>query len=255
MARLSGRTAIVTGAASGIGRAIAIRLAEEGAKVGIFDINSQGGNETVSMVAAAGGVAKFFEADISSRATVLKRYEELSAEYGAPSILVNNAAWDKYGQFVDSDEEYWDKTIAINLRGPMNLQHVALPGMIANGWGRIINIASDAGRAGTSGQAVYAACKGGIIALTKALALESARSGVTVNVICPGPTDTPLFDMIKAGSERAKRIGESLVRAIPVKRVGKPEDYSGMVAQLACEESSFITGQVISINGGLIMPG
>jgi 2-hydroxycyclohexanecarboxyl-CoA dehydrogenase len=253
--RLRGDTAIVTGAASGIGRAIALRLAQEGAKVGIFDIDEKGGNETASTIAAAGGVAAFYEADISNKPAVEQRFQELCSQLGEPSILVNNAAWDKYGRFVETDEDYWNKVIAINLRGPMNLHRVTLPNMIKNGWGRIINISSDAGRAGTSGQAVYSACKGGVIAFSKAIAIETARYGITVNVICPGPTDTPLFDMIKSSSERAKRIGESLVRAIPVKRVGQPEDYSGMVVQLASKESSFITGQVISINGGLIMHG
>lgn len=255
MIRFSGKTAIVTGAASGIGRAIALRLASEGAAVAVFDIDSAGGEATVRDILAVGGTGAFHAVDISDNAAVVTAVAETTAILGPATILVNNAAWDRYGQFLDTTEAQWDRVIDINLKGPMSLIHAVLPQMLDQGWGRIINISSDAGRAGTSGQSIYSACKGGIIAFTKAIALEVARHGVTANVICPGPTDTALFDAIKAGSERARKIGESLVKAIPVKRVGLPDDYPGMVAQFTAEESSFITGQVLSINGGIIMHG
>lgn len=255
MARLNGRTAIVTGAASGIGKAIAMRFAVEGAKVAIFDIDTKGGHDTVYAIKEKGGIASFHRVDVTDSPTVDSAVAAVVTQLGRPAILVNNAAWDRYGQFLETDEAHWAKVIAVNLHGPLKLHHAVLPHMIDNGWGRIINVSSDAGRAGTSGQSIYSACKGGIIAFTKAIALETARFGITANVVCPGPTDTPLFDAIKAGSDRAKRIGDALVKAIPVKRVGVPEDYPGMIVQFAAEESSFITGQVLSINGGIIMHG
>lgn len=255
MRGLQGKTVIVTGAASGIGREIAKRLADEGCIVAVFDINEAGAQETAAAIDRAGGRAHVHAVDITDRASVGQAVKEFEAQAGPPNILVNNAGWDLPMPFIDSDTAFWDKVIGINLYGPLNLHHAVLPRMMDNGGGRIINISSDAGRVGSSGEAVYSACKGGIIAFSKTLAREVARKGVQVNTICPGPTDTPLFDEFKAVSGDGAKIAEGLARAIPMKRLGVPSDYPGLVAFLASEDAAFITGQTISVSGGLTMHG
>jgi len=168
---------------------------------------------------------------------------------------VNNAGWDRFVNFVDTTPDLWDQIIAINLRGPLNMSHYVLKGMVARGSGRIVNIASDAGRVGSSAEAVYSACKGGIIAFTKTVAREVARKGITLNSVCPGPTDTPLLAAVAGADERGQKIRAALVSAIPMKRVGQPEDIPGAVCFLASDDASFITGQTISVSGGLTMHG
>ena len=170
-------------------------------------------------------------------------------------ILVNNAGWDRFQNFADTKPEEWDALIDINLRGPLNMHHLLVPGMIQRNSGRIVNISSDAARVGSSGEAVYSACKGGIIAFSKTLAREVARKGITVNVVCPGPTDTPILRGFLGEGEAGQKVYDALVRAIPMKRVGQPEDIPGIVAFLASDEAAFITGQVISVSGGLTMAG
>jgi len=252
---LDGKNAIVTGAGSGIGREIAKRLAAEGCAVAVFDINKDGAAETVSEVEAAGGKATFYPTDITDRDAVDASVDAFEADSGPVNILVNNAGWDLPIAFIDTDRDFWDKIIAINLYGPLNMHHVVLPRMIEAGGGRIVNISSDAGRVGSSGEAVYSACKGGIIAFSKTVARECARRGVQVNCVCPGPTDTPLFDEFKAASGDGAKIAEGLARAIPMKRLGVPEDYAGIVAFLASDDAGYITGQTISVSGGLTMHG
>ena len=173
---------------------------------------------------------------------------------GPVDILVNNAGWDVVKPFLDSDAEHWKKLIDINLYGPLNMHHAVLPGMVENGKGRVVNIASDAGRVGSSGESVYAACKGGIIAFTKTVARELARKGIQLNAVAPGPTDTPLLAQFAQGDTGAK-IAEGLKRAIPMKRLGQPSDYPGIICFLASDDAGFITGQVISVSGGLSMHG
>jgi len=252
---LDGKNAIVTGAGSGIGREIAKRLAAEGCAVAVFDINKDGAAETVSEIEAAGGKATFYPTDITDRDAVDASVDAFEADSGPVNILVNNAGWDLPIAFIDTDRDFWDKIIAINLYGPLNMHHVVLPRMIEAGGGRIVNISSDAGRVGSSGEAVYSACKGGIIAFSKTVARECARRGVQVNCVCPGPTDTPLFDEFKAASGDGAKIAEGLARAIPMKRLGVPEDYAGIVAFLASDDAGYITGQTISVSGGLTMHG
>jgi 2-hydroxycyclohexanecarboxyl-CoA dehydrogenase len=155
--------------------------------------------------------------------------------------------------FLDTDPTLWDRIIAINLYGPLHMHHVVLPRMVARGSGRVVNVSSDAGRVGSSGEAVYAACKGGIIAVTKTMARELARNGITLNVVCPGPTDTPLFDAVRAASPDGAKIGAAMARAIPLKRIGVPDDYPGTIAFLLSDDAAYITGQVISVSGGLTM--
>lgn len=255
MRGLKDKVVIVTGAASGIGRAISLRFGAEGAFVALFDINEAGAADTATTIAAAGGTALATHVDITDRASVEAGVEALEKAAGRIDVLVNNAGWDIPLAFVETDRPFWDKVIAINLYGPLNMHHVVLPRMVARKAGRIVNIASDAGRVGSSGEAVYSACKGGIIAFTKTIAREAARAGINVNCVCPGPTDTPLFDAFKAQSADGAKIAEGLARAIPFRRLGQPEDYPGIVAFLASDDAAYITGQVISVSGGLTMNG
>jgi 2-hydroxycyclohexanecarboxyl-CoA dehydrogenase len=191
--------------------------------------------------------------DIADRGSVERSAAAFERDAGPAELLANVAGWDRMVNFLDTDPAFWDKIIAINLYGPLHMHHVVVRGMAERGFGRVVNVASDAGRVGSSGEAVYSACKGGIIAFTKTLARELARRDVTLNVLCPGPTDTPLFDAIKAESASAARIGEALARAIPLRRIGTPEDYPGTIAFLLSDDAAYITGQTISVSGGLTM--
>ncbi len=193
-------------------------------------------------------------ADVSDAIQVKIFVDEVLRRFERIDILVNNAGWDVVKPFLDSDAEHWKKLIDINLYGPLNMHHAVLPGMVENGKGRVVNIASDAGRVGSSGESVYAACKGGIIAFTKTVARELARKGIQLNAVAPGPTDTPLLAQFAQGDTGAK-IAEGLKRAIPMKRLGQPSDYPGIICFLASDDAGFITGQVISVSGGLSMHG
>ena len=248
---LRDRAMIVTGAASGIGRAIALRLAEEGARVGIFDLNRAGAEETAEAIHTAGGTASAHQVDIANYDAVARAVADFEASVTPVAGLVNNAGWDLASPFLDTGPEQWKKLIDINLLGPINVTKIVLAGMSERGHGRIVNIASDAGRVGSSGESVYAACKGGVIALTKSVAREMARSGITLNCVSPGPSDTPLF----ADFDPSGKLAKALERAIPMRRLGQPEDYPGIVAFLLSDEAAYITGQTISVSGGLTMHG
>lgn len=250
MRGLKDRRVLLTGGASGIGRATAIRLAEEGCKVGILDLDEAGAQQTVER---CNGNARAWRTDIADRAQVEASVAAFEAAFGPVELLANIAGWDAIRNFLDTDTALWDRVIRINLYGPLHMHHVVVRGMAQRGFGRVVNVASDAGRVGSSGEAVYAACKGGIIAFTKTLARELARSGVTLNVLCPGPTDTPLFDAVKQSSPAGAKIGEAMARAIPLKRIGVPEDYPGTIAFLLSDDAAYITGQTISVSGGLTM--
>ena len=233
MRGLKGKTAIVTGGAAGIGRAIAERFQEEGTKVIVFDLN---GPEKV---------------DITDYEGVKHAVEKA----GPVDILVNNAGWDMFKPFLKSDPAFWQKIISINLVGPMNLMHCVLPGMVARGGGKVVNIASDAGRVGSSGEGPYSACKGGIIAMTKTLARELASKGVRLNTVCPGLTETNMLMEFMKGAGNPDKLAEAYRRAVPIGRLGKPEDIPGAVLFLASDDADFITGQTISVSGGLTMHG
>lgn len=254
MRGLEGRRVILTGGASGIGRATVLRLVEEGCVVGILDRDYDGAQETTRL-AAGPGKAIAYACDIADRAAVATAVDAFEAAAGPVELLANVAGWDKPIPFLDTDQNFWDKVIAINLYGPLNLHHVVVPRMAQRNFGRVVSISSDAGRVGSSGEAVYSACKGGIASFTKTMAREMARKNVTLNVVCPGPTDTPLFDEFAKSSPTGGKIAEGLARAIPLGRLGRPDDYPGMIAFLLSDDAAFITGQTISVSGGLTMHG
>ncbi len=241
------RSALVTGAASGMGAAIARRLDADGTRVVVADIQADMGAEVAASL--TGGM--FVEMDLSRSESVTAAAERVLAEVGTVDILVNCAGFDVVMPFLDTDEDLWDSLIAVNLYGPLRTTKAFLPGMVERGWGRIVNISSDAGRVGSSGEGVYSACKGGQIAFTKTIAREVARSGVTVNCVCPGPTDTP--PVRRTLAEGGERFMQALVRAIPMRRLGQPEDIAAAVAYLVSEDAGFVTGQTLSVSGGMSM--
>jgi len=228
MRGLRGKTAIVTGGAAGIGAAIVERFRQEGTNVVIFDLNGEK------------------KVDITDYAAVQKAV----ADAGPVDILVNNAGWDMFKPFLKSDPAFWQKIISINLVGAMNMLHCVLPGMVARGGGKVVSVASDAGRVGSSGEAVYSACKGGIIALTKTLARELASKGVRLNTVCPGLTETNMLTEFMKGAGNPEKLAEAYRRAIPIGRLGKPEDISGAILFLASDASSLVTGSALVLDGG-----
>jgi 2-hydroxycyclohexanecarboxyl-CoA dehydrogenase len=238
------KTVLVTGGGGAIGAALCRRFSKD-MRVLVADKNREAAERVAREV---GGEALVFD---------ISRYEAAKAALAdrLVDVMVNNAGWDRFQNFVDTDPKEWETLIDINLRGPLNMHHLVLPQMLARGAGRIINISSDAARVGSSGESVYAACKGGIISFSKTLAREVARKGITVNVVCPGPTDTPILRGFLGEGEAGQKVYDALVRAIPMKRVGQPDDIPGIVAFLASDEAGFITGQVISVSGGLTMAG
>jgi 2-hydroxycyclohexanecarboxyl-CoA dehydrogenase len=249
---LQGKVAIVTGGGQGIGRALTLRLAAEGCKVAIFDLKAEAGEETAG-IAGEGAVIKTYALDVSDQEAVNAAVEAVENDLGPVWALVNNAGWDKPAPFLATDKSLWDKIIAINLYGPLFTHHAVAPRMVARGGGRIINIASDAARVGTSNEAVYSACKGGLISFTKSVARELASKGVLLNVVCPGPTNTPMMASVLGEGEQAVKWKDAMVRGIPLKRMGEPEDYAGIVAFLASDDAGFITGQTFSVAGGMNM--
>ncbi len=251
---LEGRVAVVTGAGNGIGRAIAQRLAADGARLGILDLNGPAASEAASLIATAGGEATAIVADVADRDSVGRAIDEVRRRYGAIGILVNNAGWDKLEPFTQNVPELWDRLIDINLKGPIHCTRAVVDDMIAAGAGKIISISSDAARVGSTGEAVYSACKGGILSFSKTMARELARHRINVNVVCPGPTDTNLLKEITAGEQGAKIIA-AMTRAVPFGRLGRPDDIANAVAFFASSDSDFITGQVLSVSGGLTMAG
>jgi 2-hydroxycyclohexanecarboxyl-CoA dehydrogenase len=244
MGRLDDKIAIVTGGGQGIGQAIAQKLAAEGAIVVVTDVDEANAARTAD--ALPGAVA--IRTDVTDRQGVQAMVERVAGQFGGIDVLVNNAGWDKASSFVDSDPDDWDRVIAVNLYGVLHTCKAVLPIMAGQGRGAVVNLGSDAGRVGSSGEAVYSAAKGGIIAFTKSLAREMARDQVRVNCVCPGPTDTALF-----ASFAGPKLREALTKAIPFRRLGQPADVANVVAFFASDEASFVTGQTVSVSGGLTM--
>jgi 2-hydroxycyclohexanecarboxyl-CoA dehydrogenase len=249
---LKDKVAIVTGGGQGIGRALSLRLAAEGCKVAIFDLKPEAAQETESL-AGPGAVMKTYALDVADQDAVTAAVAAVETHLGPIWALVNNAGWDQPMPFLATDRPLWDKIIRINLYGPLNTHHAIAPLMVERGAGRIINIASDAARVGTSNEAVYSACKGGLISFTKSIARELASKGVLLNVVCPGPTNTPMMATVLGEGEAAVKWKDAMVRGIPLRRMGEPEDYGGIVAFLASDDASFITGQTFSVAGGMNM--
>ena len=244
------RTAIVTGAARGIGFAIASRLLADGCRVALADVDEAAARAAAEKLGGEAAGAQALRLDVSDTESVRAGFARAEASQGPLDVLVNNAGIDVIGPFVESDEQTWRRLIAVNLEGTLRCCRAALDGMLARGAGSIVNLGSDAGRVGSTGEAVYSATKGGIIAFTKSLAREVARQGVRVNCVCPGPTDTALLGQV---AEYSQKLHDGLARAIPMRRVGAPEEIAAMVAFLAGDDARYVTGQTVSVNGGLTM--
>jgi len=255
MRGLQNKTVIVTGGGGGIGGATCRRFGEAGSRVAVFDINLESATKTAADITQAGGVAQAFWCDITDHEGVKAAVAAAEAALGPISILVNNAGWDVFRLFKDTTPADWQKLIAINLTGALNMHHAVLPGMLERRHGRIVNIASDAARVGSSGEAVYAACKAGLVGFSKTIAREHARHGISVNVVCPGATNTALFDDYKKGAGNPEKLEEAFRRATPMGRIGEPEDLPGAILFFASDDAAYVTGQVLSVSGGLTMAG
>jgi 2-hydroxycyclohexanecarboxyl-CoA dehydrogenase len=253
MFELTGKTAIVTGGARGIGKGISMTLARQGANVVIADLLLDAAQETAAEIMKTGSNAMAVQTDIADLASVKTMVEKAKSEFGKIDILVNNAGWDRMKPFLKTTPDFWDKVININFKGVLNTVYAVAEGMIAQNSGRVINIASDAARVGSMGESVYSGAKGAVLSFSKTLARELARNSVTVNVLCPGPTPTPLLDDMKAEDSFADKVLSSMDKIIPLKRMGTPDDIASAVAFLASDEAGFITGQVLSVSGGLTM--
>ncbi|RSD09900.1 SDR family oxidoreductase, partial [Pandoraea apista] len=227
----------------------------EGAAVAVFDRDLAAAQRVAGEIVEAGGRAQAFACDITVREQVDAAVGAVAQAFGPVSVLVNNAGWDIFKPFTKTVPAEWDRLIAINLIGALHMHHAVLPEMVARRSGRIVNIASDAARVGSSGEAVYAACKGGIVAFSKTIAREHARHGITVNVVCPGPTDTALFADYKEGAGNPEKLVEAFTKAIPLGRIGQADDLPGAIAFFASDDAAFVTGQVLSVSGGLTMNG
>jgi 2-hydroxycyclohexanecarboxyl-CoA dehydrogenase len=237
------RVALVTGGAGGIGRAIVRALAADGHRVASGDI----AEDAVAEAALAVGL------DVTDSGSVNEAVSRVEHELGPIEILINTAGWDEFHPFVETDEAFWDRIIELNYKGCLRVCRRVVPGMAEREYGRVVNISSDAARVGSSLEAVYAGAKAAQVAFGKTLARELARRGVTVNSVCPGPTETPLLDgLLGAGEDSAKMV-ESLRRAVPMRRLGRPEDVAAAVAFLSSEQAGYITGQTLSVSGGLTM--
>ena len=247
--RLDGKTALITGGASGIGKATVLEFARCGATVICADVNSEKGAEVARESQDAGLAIAFAQIDLADLRSIRRCVEQVMSAHPRIDILVNAAGWNDIQAFVENAPDYMDRVVAINLGGTLHLTRALLPGMIAAGGGKIVNVSSDAGRVGSSGETTYAAAKGGVIAFTKSLAREVARYAINVNCVCPGPTDTPMLQ------SRPDKLKEAFIRAIPFRRFAKPEEIADAILFFASPRSSYITGQVLSVSGGLTFAG
>jgi len=240
--------ALVTGGAGAIGAAVCAALAEQGRLVAAADLD---GARAAAVAEPLGGAGVAI--DVADAASVSRAVDEVRARLGPPTVLVSCAGWDRMLPFVETDEPFQARVLEINLAGPIRVVRAVLPGMIAAGFGRIVLVSSDAARVGSSGESIYAAAKGGLLAFAKSVAREAVRHGVTANCVCPGPTDTPLFRGLARAGPEGDRITQALERAIPMRRLGRPEDVAPAVAYLASDAAAYVTGQTLSVSGGLTM--
>jgi 2-hydroxycyclohexanecarboxyl-CoA dehydrogenase len=248
---VSERTALVTGGGGGIGRAAVLALAQAGCAVAVGDVREDSAAQVAREIDAAGGRGLALALDVTDSGSVERAFSATEAELGPIDVLVNCAGWDEFRAFLDTDEAFWRRVIAINYEGVLRTTRAALGGMAERGTGRIVNISSDAARVGSAQESIYAGAKAGVIAFTKTIAREVARRGVTANVVCPGPTDTPLLSAM--AGDAGERLVAALERAVPMRRLGRPEEVAAAVAFLASERASYITGQTLSVSGGLTM--
>ncbi|WP_374665675.1 2-hydroxycyclohexanecarboxyl-CoA dehydrogenase [Ramlibacter sp.] len=255
MQRLEGKSAIVTGGGGGIGGATCRRFAQEGARVAVLDRDEAAAQRVADEIRSGGGQAIAVRCDITERASVDAAVAQVVQAFGGVDVLVNNAGWDVFLPFTKTVPAQWEQLIAINLTGALHMHHAVLPHMVERKAGRIVNIASDAARVGSSGEAVYAACKGGLVAFSKTIAREHSRHNITVNVVCPGPTDTALFADYKKGAGNPEKLEEAFRRSIPLGRIGQAGDLPGAIAFFASDDAAYCTGQVLSVSGGLTMNG
>ncbi len=247
------RTAFVTGGAQGIGQGISAALGAQGFAVAVVDLNLDTAQATAGAITADGGRALAVQADVTDTASVQSAVKTVTAELGPVDVAVNNAGWDDFMNFVDTTEEFWDRVLDVNFKGALRVCHAVVPGMTERGFGRVVNIGSDAGRVGSSLEAVYSGAKGGIIAFTKTLAREVARSGVTANTVCPGPTDTPMLRAFAEKSGDGAKVLAGMTRGVPMRRLAEPADIAAAVAFFASDAAGYITGQTLSVSGGLTM--
>jgi 2-hydroxycyclohexanecarboxyl-CoA dehydrogenase len=255
VSRFDGKVVIVTGGGGGIGSALCRGFAAEGAAVTVLDRAGDAASGVAASITDAGGTAVAVACDITERASVDAAVAEVVGGLGPIDVLVNNAGWDLFVPFLDTAPDDWSRLIDVNLVGALHMHHAVLPAMVARGTGRVVNVSSDAARVGSSGEAVYAACKAGLVAFSKTLAREHARHGITCNVVCPGPTDTALLATVTDAAANPDKLREAFRRAIPIGRLGEPDDLVGAVLFFASDAASFVTGQVLSVSGGLTMSG
>ena len=253
MFELTDKVAIVTGGARGIGRGICEALARQGAKIAISDLLLDEAVAVAADIENAGGRALGVKTDITDLASVQAMVAAVKETFGPVDILVNNAGWDRMKPFMKTTPDFWSRVIDINFKGVLNTTYAVAEDMIHRNAGKIINIASDAARVGSTGEAVYAGAKGAVISFSKTMARELARNKINVNVICPGPTPTPLLDDMKAEDAFAEKVLSGMDKIIPLKRMGTADDIAAAVVFFASEEANFITGQVLSVSGGLTM--
>lgn len=251
---MSNRVALVTGGAQGIGRGIVGSLADAGFAVVIADLNTEAAEQAAKEISTSGGQALGVRMDVTDTESVEAAVATAVETLGQIDVVVNNAGWDDFMNFVDTTEDFWDRILDVNFKGALRVIKATVPAMMERGYGRVINIGSDAGRVGSSLEAVYSGSKGGIIAFTKTLAREVATKGVTANTVCPGPTDTPALRAFANGAgDNADKVIAGMTRAVPMRRLGTPEDVGPAVAFLASEGAGFVTGQTLSVSGGLTM--
>jgi 2-hydroxycyclohexanecarboxyl-CoA dehydrogenase len=251
---MSNRVALVTGGGQGIGQGISQVLGGRGFRVAVADLNAETAQATARSITEAGGTAIAVTADVTDTASVQAAVKMVTEELGPVEVAVNNAGFDDFMRFLDTTEDFWDRILDVNFKGALRVVQAVVPGMAERGWGRVVNIGSDAGRVGSSLEAVYSGAKGGIIAFTKTLAREVATKGVTVNTVCPGPTDTPALRKFAGNSgQDGEKVIAGLTRAVPMRRLANPADVAAAVAFFASDDTGYITGQTLSVSGGLTM--
>jgi len=255
MRGIEGKTVIVTGGGGGIGAPPCMRFAEEGARVVVMDVNATAAQETVQKIQNSGGQALACAVDLRDAAKTAGEIARIEEDFGEIDILVNGVGWDVFTPFLKSGPDFWTKIIDINLRSVLNITHPVLASMVTRRSGKIVSLASDAARGGSSGESVYAACKAGIIAFSKTLAREHARHGISVNVVCPGVTETAMLEAFMEEAGDKEKLRQAFARAVPMGRLGQPEDLPGAIVFFASDDANFITGQVLSVSGGLTMHG